>query len=48
MIILDESGAEDLLASGDMLVKAKPGGPPERVHGVRLERSDVENFLSKR
>ena len=48
IIILDQPGAEDLLGAGDMLVKAKPGEPPERVHGVRIERSDIESFLSKR
>ena len=47
-IILDESGAEDLLGSGDMLVKAKPGSQPERVHGVRIERSDVEFMLREK
>lgn len=44
-IILDETGAENLLGKGDMLVKAKPGSHPERVHGVRIERSDIENVL---
>lgn len=48
VIILDEAGAEDLLGSGDMLVKAKPGGQPERVHGVRIERSDVEMMLKEK
>lgn len=48
VIILDESGAEDLLGSGDMLVKGKPGNPPERVHGVRIDRSDVESFLREK
>ncbi|MES2283404.1 MAG: DNA translocase FtsK [Pseudomonadota bacterium] len=47
-IILDESGAEDLLGAGDMLVKAKPGGQPERVHGVRIERQDIESVLRDR
>jgi S-DNA-T family DNA segregation ATPase FtsK/SpoIIIE len=47
-IILDESGAEDLLGSGDMLVKARPGGQPDRVHGVRIERSDIEMVLKDR
>lgn len=46
-IILDQPGAEDLLGAGDMLVKAKPGGPPERVHGVRIERSDIERHLKE-
>lgn len=48
IIILDESGAEDLLGSGDMLVKAKPGSQPERVHGVRIDRSDIETILKDR
>jgi S-DNA-T family DNA segregation ATPase FtsK/SpoIIIE len=48
IIILDESGAEDLLGAGDMLVKAKPGSQPERVHGVRIERSDVESILREK
>lgn len=47
-IILDESGAEDLLGAGDMLVKAKPGENPERVHGVRIDRSDIELTLKER
>lgn len=47
-IILDEAGAEDLLGAGDMLVKAKPGGQPERVHGVRIERKDIESVLRDR
>jgi DNA segregation ATPase FtsK/SpoIIIE, S-DNA-T family len=47
-IILDEAGAEDLLGSGDMLVKAKPGSQPERVHGVRIERSDIELMLREK
>lgn len=47
-IILDEAGAEDLLGAGDMLVKAKPGGQPERVHGVRIERRDIEAVLRDR
>jgi S-DNA-T family DNA segregation ATPase FtsK/SpoIIIE len=47
-IILDETGAENLLGAGDMLVKAKPGGQPERVHGVRATRSDIESVLRDR
>ena len=47
-IILDEPGAEDLLGSGDMLVKARPGGQPERVHGVWIERADVEAVLREK
>lgn len=44
-IILDQTGAEDLLGFGDMLVKAKPGNPPDRVHGVHIERGDIERHL---
>ncbi|MCG3168233.1 MAG: hypothetical protein POELPBGB_04036 [Bacteroidia bacterium] len=47
-IILDETGAEDLLGKGDMLVKAKPGGEAERVHGVVTLRSDQEAVLRER
>lgn len=47
-IILDDGGAELLLGMGDMLIKAKPGGAPERAHGVRLDRSDVETILRER
>jgi S-DNA-T family DNA segregation ATPase FtsK/SpoIIIE len=47
-IILDQSGAEDLLGAGDMLIKVKPGEAPERVHGVRIERTDIERHLKGR
>lgn len=47
-IILDETGAEDLLGKGDMLVKAKPGGGSERVHGIRIDRSDIEAVIKER
>ena len=47
-IILDETGAEDLLGKGDMLVKARPGEHPERVHGVKIERMDIEQCLRER
>lgn len=47
-IILDETGAEDLLGSGDMLVKAKPGGMTDRVHGVISSRADQESVLRER
>lgn len=47
-IILDETGAEDLLGKGDMLVKAKPGGEAVRVHGVVALRSDQESVLRER
>jgi S-DNA-T family DNA segregation ATPase FtsK/SpoIIIE len=42
-IILDETGAENLLGAGDMLVKVT--GSPTRVHGVFIERQDIENYL---
>lgn len=47
-IILDEIGAENLLGKGDMLVKAKPGGEADRVHGVVALRSDQEAVLHER
>lgn len=47
-IILDETGAEDLLGKGDMLVKAKPGGEADRVHGVAALRADQEAVLRER
>ena len=47
-IILDETGAETLLGFGDMLVKARPGGQAERVHGVKIDRSDIEMVLRER
>lgn len=47
-IILDETGAEDLLGAGDMLVKAKPGGQAERIHGVNSTRVDRENVMRSR
>ncbi len=48
IIILDQPGAEDLLGYGDMLIKAKPGTPPDRVHGVNIERSDIERYLKNK
>ncbi len=47
-IILDEGGAESLLGFGDMLVKARPGGQADRVHGVRISRHDIELVLRER
>lgn len=47
-IILEDTGAQNLLGSGDMLVKAKPGGQADRVHGVRASRSDVERVMRER
>ncbi len=48
VIILDQPGAEDLLGAGDMLIKAKPGSPPDRIHGARIERKDIERHLKRR
>lgn len=47
-IILEEGGAQNLLGAGDMLVKAKPGGQADRVHGVRTTRNDIEAVLRDR
>jgi len=47
-IILEEGGAQNLLGAGDMLVKAKPGGQADRVHGVRITRNDIEAVLRDR
>lgn len=45
-IILDESGAEDLLGRGDMLVKLA-GSPLVRAHGYFLTPADVENIVAR-
>ena len=45
-IILDETGAENLMGAGDMLVKI-PGKQVTRVHGIYISRQDIENFLKK-
>lgn len=47
-IILDETGAEGLLGKGDMLVKAKPGGEADRVHGVVALRADQVAVIRER
>ncbi|MGE0876483.1 MAG: DNA translocase FtsK [Burkholderiales bacterium] len=47
-IILDDTGAELLLGTGDMLVKARPGGEPDRVHGLMVSKSDIEGVLRER
>lgn len=47
-IILDDTGAELLLGTGDMLVKARPGGDPDRVHGVMVSKADIEAVLRER
>ena len=41
-IILDESGAERLLAQGDMLFLAPGVAKPERNHGALIQESEVE------
>ncbi len=46
-IILDETGAENLLGSGDMLIKL-PGELIMRAHGVFLKPEQVVSVLSKR
>jgi len=46
-IILDDTGAENLLGSGDMLIKTT-GGQPERAHGVYVMRTDIEAVLRPR
>ena len=43
-IILDESGAERLLAKGDMLFVAPGMGKPERYHGPWISESEVERL----
>lgn len=43
-IILDDTGAENLLGAGDMLVKVT-GGLIERVHGVYISREDLDLAL---
>ncbi|RWA97442.1 FtsK/SpoIIIE domain-containing protein [Mesorhizobium sp.] len=43
-IILDETGAEDLLGRGDMLIK-RPGEDLERAHGFYLSLQDVEAMI---
>ncbi|MER8832424.1 FtsK/SpoIIIE domain-containing protein [Mesorhizobium sp. M0909] len=43
-IILDETGAEDLLGKGDMLIK-RPGEELERAHGFFLSLTDVEAMI---
>ncbi|ANG98805.1 hypothetical protein A8A54_19615 [Brucella pseudogrignonensis] len=45
-IILDESGAEDLLGRGDMIVKLA-GSPLVRAHGYFLTSTDVENIVTR-
>jgi len=46
-IILDDTGAENLLGSGDMLIKVT-GGQPERAHGIYVMREDIEAVLKPR
>lgn len=44
-IILDEAGAERLLARGDMLFLAPGVAKPQRHHGAYLEESEIENLV---
>lgn len=44
-IILDESGAERLLAQGDMLFLAPGVAKPERNHGTLVTEKDIENIV---
>ena len=45
-IILDDTGAESLLGSGDMLIK-DVGFETLRAHGYYISNSDIENFLHR-
>lgn len=45
-IILDESGAENLLMRGDMLVKLA-GREAQRAHGARVEPADIRAAVSE-
>lgn len=44
-IILDETGADTLLGSGDMLLRL-PGEPAMRAHGVYVQLENVVNIVS--
>ncbi|MDZ4660348.1 MAG: DNA translocase FtsK 4TM domain-containing protein [Pseudomonadota bacterium] len=44
-IILDESGAERLLAQGDMLFLAPGVAKPERNHGTLVTEKDIESIV---
>lgn len=46
-IILDETGAENLLGQGDMLLKL-PGDPIRRAHGVFLKLEQVATEIAKK
>lgn len=43
-IILDEKGAENLLGSGDMLIRLS-GDPPKRVHGVFVKSIHITQLI---
>lgn len=45
-IILDETGAENLLGQGDMLLKL-PGGPLRRAHGVFIKLEQIVATIGK-
>lgn len=44
-IILDEVGAEELLGSGDMLIRL-PGQAVQRAHGVLIQQKDVADIVN--
>lgn len=44
-IILDDTGAENLLGKGDFIAKVKPGKPGERGHGVWISSTERDAFL---
>jgi hypothetical protein len=46
-IILDVTGAEDLLGRGDMLIKRLGDQQPVRGHGVFITRNDIEAYLER-
>jgi len=44
-IILDETGAENLLGSGDMLVRLPGDQQPTRAHGIFVQAEDIANTI---
>lgn len=46
-IILDDVGAENLLGSGDMLIKVK-SNQIDRAHGIFISRNDIEQIVRGR
>lgn len=43
-VVLGETGCEKLLSKGDCLLKMV-GGNPQRVHGAKIETSDMQRFM---